>query len=92
MGIQNKDVRGRGGDLYDKLSNLGQTPRKIIPVRFPIAEETYEIVQLVNEPMGMIERYILEAICAFGPCSDRDIEGLLGLDRRCDQPVVQGRS
>ncbi len=88
MGIRNKDVRRRGGDLYDRLSEAGQTPRKIIPVRFPIAEETYEIVQCVNEPMGMVERYVLEAICEFGPCSDADIEALLGLDRHLIGDVI----
>ncbi len=80
MSILNKNVRRRGGDLFDELKSAGEQPLKIVPVRFPIAEETYEIVQVVNEPMGMVERYVLEAISEFGPCDYTDIHNLLGLD------------
>lgn len=89
MSIRNVDVRRRGGDLFDELSAMGESPLKIVPVRFPIAEETYEIVQVVNEPMGMVERYILGAISEFGPCQFADIENLLGLDQSLIGDVVE---
>ena len=92
MSILNKNVRRRGGDLFDELKSAGEQPLKIVPVRFPIAEETYEIVQVVNEPMGMVERYVLEAISEFGPCDYTDIHNLLGLDTELIGDMVEDLS
>ncbi len=90
MSIPNVTVRRRGGDLFEKLSSEGRMPAKIVPIRFPIAEETYDVVQAINEPMGMVERYILEAICEFGPCSSDDIAGLLSLDQSLIADMISG--
>lgn len=90
MSIRNVMVRRRGGELFEELSSAGRLPVKIVPLRFPIAEETYEIFQSVNEPMGMVERYILEAITEFGPCVIDDIASLLSLDRNLITDMVDG--
>ena len=79
MSIRNADIRRRGGDLFDELSSRGKAPLKIIPLRFPIVEETYGIIQVINEPVGMVERYILEAVCEFGACDIAVIDDLLCL-------------
>lgn len=90
MSIPNVMVRRRGGELFEELSSAGKLPVKIVPIRFPIAEETYEISQAINEPMGMVERYILEAITEFGPCLIDDIASLLSLDRSLITDMVDG--
>jgi DNA-binding MarR family transcriptional regulator len=90
MSISNVMVRRRGGELFEELSSKGKLPVKIVPIRFPIAEETYEVCQSINEPMGMVERYILEAITEFGPCSIDDIANLLSLDRSLIADMVNG--
>ena len=90
MSIPNKYVRKRGGELFKELSSAGTIPVKIVPVRFPVAEETYEVEQAIQEPMGMVERYILKAICEFDPCSTDDIANLLSLDRSLVADMIDG--
>ncbi len=90
VSIPNKYVRKRGGELFKELSLAGKIPVKIVPVRFPVAEETYEVEQAIQEPMGMVERYILKAICEFDPCSTDDIANLLSLDRSLVDDMIEG--
>ena len=89
MAISNASIRRRGGDLFHDLLSRGDDPVKIVPICFPIAEETYEVIQVVTEPIGMVERYVVEAICKFGPCSADKIARLLSLDPDLVSEVIQ---
>lgn len=59
------------------------TVTKIIPVAFPVLQSTWRIRILMEEPVGMIDRYILRALKEFGPCDVRRIDAILclGVDR-----------
>lgn len=83
-------LRRRGGDLFEMLESEGRLPVKVVPIRFPIAEETYEVMQVINEPIGLVERYILEAIIEFGPCLNDDITNLLSVDGGLISDIIDG--
>lgn len=59
------------------------TVTKIIPVAFPVLQSTWRIRILMEEPVGMIDRYILRVLKEFGPCDVRRIDTILclGVDR-----------
>ena len=52
---------------------------KAIPVAFPVVEVSYTLRERVPEPIGLIRRAVLQAVCEFGPCSSQYIDELLGL-------------
>ena len=52
---------------------------KAIPLAFPIVEPSYSIHERIPEPLGMIRRGILRAVCEFGPCNSQRLDELLGL-------------
>lgn len=88
MTVSNHRIRSEVARLYEELSQSGCQPSKIIPLRYPIAEEEFEIEQVIVEPVGMIERYILQAICKFGPCKIDDINNLLELDHSLIRDLI----
>lgn len=52
---------------------------KAIPVAFPVAEVSYNLLERIPEPIGLIRRAVLQAVCEFGPCNARYVDELLGL-------------
>ena len=52
---------------------------RAFPLAFPIADVTYEVSQRLPEPIGLVQRYALDALCRFGPCTAADLDELLGL-------------
>lgn len=52
---------------------------KAIPVAFPVVEVSYTLRERVPEPIGLIRRAVLQAVCEFGPCDSRYVDDLLGL-------------
>jgi hypothetical protein len=52
---------------------------KAIPVAFPVVEVNYKLRERVPEPIGLINRAVLQAVCEFGPCNAQYIDDLLGL-------------
>lgn len=53
--------------------------RKIIPVAFPVLQSTWKIKVIIDEPAGLIDRYILRVLKNFGPCNVDRIDELLCL-------------
>lgn len=52
---------------------------KIIPVAFPVLQSTWRIKILLEEPVGMIDRYILRVLKEFGPSNVKRIDAILCL-------------
>jgi len=44
-----------------------------------VVEATYCLRERVPEKIGLIRRYLLEALCRFGPCSPAQLDAMLGL-------------
>ena len=55
--------------------------RKIIPVAFPVLQSTWKIKVIIDEPAGLIDRYILRVLKNFGPCNVERIDELLCLGK-----------
>lgn len=60
-------------------SSLNMSVVQAIPVAFPVVEVSYTLRELVPEPIGLVRRAVLQAVCEFGPCTKRDVDELLGL-------------
>lgn len=52
---------------------------RIIPIAFPVVTSVFNVRQQLSVPIGLVNRYILDAICQFGPISVKEIQELLGL-------------
>ena len=56
-----------------------QSVEKGLPIAFPIEEVEHTICQLVTEPLGLVQRYLAEAVARFQPVTARQIDEWLGL-------------
>lgn len=52
---------------------------RIIPIAYPIVTTGFNVRQQITVSIGLVNRYILDAICQFGPISVKEIDELLGL-------------
>jgi len=73
-----RDVRGH---LLRAVANSKHGLRivRAIPVAFPIIEPTFEVLQRLPFSIGLANRFVLEAVSKFGPCTVEELNGLLGL-------------
>jgi hypothetical protein len=82
-----ESVRQPAGPLSKVIQNRGgkhptaqeASVVKAIPVAFPVVEVTYTLRERVPEPIGLIRRAVLQAVCEFGPCSSQYIDELLAI-------------
>jgi phosphatidylserine/phosphatidylglycerophosphate/cardiolipin synthase-like enzyme len=77
------------GFLYLKLrqvladaSTAARPPIKVIPVAYPVVKMGYQVRERFTWSIGLVERYLLEALQKFGPHSASGLAELLGLDPR----------
>jgi hypothetical protein len=73
-----------------RLGGSGPRVSKVFPLAFPILDVTYEVLQRLPEPIGLVNRYTLEALCRFGPSTASELDGLLGLGPDLCQVVLDG--
>ena len=63
---------------------------KIIPIAFPVLLSTWKIKVLLEEPSGLIDRYILRVLKDFGPCNIKRIDDFLCLgEARIKQALAE---
>lgn len=74
-----KDVRRRLFEVLDATPSETASVVKAVPLGFPIVEATYALRERVPEKIGLIRRYLLEALWRFGPCSPAELDAMLGL-------------
>lgn len=55
---------------------------RIIPIAFPVVTSVFSVRQQLSVSIGLVNRYILDAICQFGPISAQAIDELLGLGEK----------
>ena len=69
--------------IEDAMANLSEQERdkvrRIIPIAFPVMEVEHTVKIRKDEPLGLIERYVLESIARFGPIKISEVAGLMGL-------------
>ena len=74
-----KEIRLRLFDTLDARPLETISVVKAVPLGFTMVEATYALRERVPERIGLIRRYLLEAICRFGPCSPAQLDDMLGL-------------
>ena len=74
-----KDVRRQLFEVLDARPEEAASTVRAIPLGFPVVEVTYSLCERVPEKIGLIRRYLLEAICRFGPCGPAQLDAMLGL-------------
>lgn len=74
-----KGLRRRLFDVLDSRPVLEAPVIKAIPVAFPVVEASYILRERVSEPIGLVRRAVLKAVCEFGPCDSRYLDELTGL-------------
>ena len=74
-----KEIRSLLFDTLDARPVETIPVLRAIPLGFPIVEASYSLQERVPERIGLIRRYLLEAICRFGPCTSAQLDELLGL-------------
>lgn len=82
------------GLLENALSALSKDDAanviRAIPVAFPIIESSWLVELNISTPIGMVDRYLLDAIRRFGPIDSEGLSKLLGLSSACIKPAVDG--
>lgn len=86
--MSSKSYNSKPINLYrvieDALAKISEPDRVrlIIPVAFPVMEVEHTVKVRSEEPLAIIEGYVLEAAARFGPIQIEEIAGLLGLNER----------
>jgi len=74
-----KDVRRQLFEVLDALPVEAAPVLTAVPLGFPVVEATYSLRERKPEEIGLVRRYVLEAVCRFGPCSPAELDAMLGL-------------
>lgn len=54
--------------------------RRLIPIAWPLIEVEHSLKVRLEEPLNLVERFVLEAIARFGPITEGALCELMGLD------------
>jgi phosphatidylserine/phosphatidylglycerophosphate/cardiolipin synthase-like enzyme len=73
------------------------TPLKVIPVAFPVVKIGFQVRERAAWTIGLVERYVMEALRDFGPMSAAELGTMLGLEprvisRAADRMIESGGS
>lgn len=52
---------------------------RAVPVAMPIVDASWRVRIKVTTPIGMVERYLLDAVRRFGPITEEELDELMGL-------------
>ena len=74
-----KDVRRQLFEVLDALPVEAAPVLTAVPLGFRVVEATYSLRERKPEEIGLVRRYVLEAVCRFGPCTPAELDAMLGL-------------
>lgn len=63
--------------------------RRLVPVAWPILEVEHVIKIRVEEEIGVVERYLIEALARFGPMEAENLARFMGLETFVVEAVVE---
>ena len=63
---------------------------RIVPVAWPLLKSEWSVAVTVSEPVGLVDRFVLRALRDFGPCTAKELDGLLCLgDDRTEATLAE---
>jgi len=74
-----KEIRWQLFEVLDGLPAERPPVLRAMPLGFPIVEAVYTLRERVPERIGLVQRYLLEGVCRFGPSTPAALDVLLGL-------------